>query len=110
MVTQTKQLLAKKKPIQDIASWMETYVAIRNKKSPELTIDLLAYGAVITQEPRDYKVGWLTYDFQFRRLAAARKTGSIKWSSRDIALWNYAVCRPALSTPPLPHLVKVMTN
>ena len=71
-----KQARSQKKPIQDLATWVQAFMAflaIRNRKFPEAMNDLLAYRALIT---RDYQgLGWLSYNFQFRRLAATRGSG-----------------------------------
>lgn len=89
-----KQLKPQRKPIQDLATWMQAFmvfVAIRNRKFPESTNDLLAYGALIARGARDYRgSGWLSYDFQFRRLAAARGSAT-KWAEKDVSLWNETV-------------------
>ena len=71
-------------------------MAIRNLKHPAHTNDLLAYRALITQGAQDYKgLGWLSYDYQFRRLAAAR--GNLgNWRQKNVALWNDTMCKPPL--------------
>ena len=88
--------------IRDLATWVEafmTYVAIRARKSPELVGDLLAYSSLIARGARDYRGnGWLVYDFQFRRLAAAG--GSVtKWSVKDVSLWHETVGRQEVPMP-----------
>ena len=97
VVTQARQVRSQKKPIQDVATWMEaflTFVTIRNRKHPTFTNDLLSYGALIVRGARDYKgPGWLSYDFQYRRLAAARQNHG-DWGKKDVALWNDTVCKP----------------
>ena len=94
------QVRSQKKPIQDVATWMEaflTFVTIRNRKNPTFTNDLLAYGALIMRGSRDYKgPGWLSYDFQYQRLAAARQNHG-DWEKRDMALWNDGVQAPGQS-------------
>ena len=46
---------------------------------------------------RDYKCpGWLSYDFQYRRLAAACQNHG-DWEKRDMALWNDSVQAPGQS-------------
>ena len=88
---------SQKKPIQDVATWMEaflTFVTIRNRKHPTFTNDLLAYGALIVRGARDYKgPRWLSYDFQYWRLAAAHQNHG-DWGKKDVALWNDTVCKP----------------
>lgn len=95
LVTQVKQM-AKKRPIKDIETWMEafcTFAAIRSK-NPECMADLLAYGASIARGARDYGgSSWLSYDFQFRRLAAAKKL-TRGWGQKDVALWNDTFLKP----------------
>ena len=97
VVTETRHLKGQKKAIQDIATWMEAFLlfaTIRNRSHPDHTNDLLAYGALIVKGAKDYKgPGWLAYDYQFRRLAAAR--GNLgNWGQRDVSLWNDTVCKP----------------
>ena len=50
-------------------SWMQvflTFAAVCNRKLPKHTNDLLAYGAIIVKDVKEYKgQGWLSYDFQF---------------------------------------------
>ena len=97
MVTESRHLKSQKKSIQDAATWTEaflTFATIRNKKHPSHTNDLLAYGAMIVRGAKEYKgSGWLSCDFQYRRLAAAR--GNLgNWGQRDVALWNDTVCKP----------------
>ena len=71
-----------------------TFVTIRIRKHPTFTNDLLAYGALIVRGARDYKgPRWLSYDFQYRRLAAARQNHG-DWGKKDVALWNDTVCKP----------------
>lgn len=93
VVTASQQVKPKRKQLQDLAAWMEaflTFVAIRSKKAPEETRDLIAYGAHC-QGASDYKgSGWLFYDFQFRRVAAARGTVT-QWAMKDISLLNETV-------------------
>ena len=77
VVTDSRHLKAcQRKTIQDVATWMEaflTFATICNKKFPEHTNDLLAYKALIVKGAKDYKgSGWLSYDYQYRRLAVAR--------------------------------------
>ena len=103
VVTESRHLKSQKKVIQDVATWMEaflTFATIRNRTHPTHTNDLLAYGALIVRGARDYKgSGWLSYDFQYRRLAAARGNCG-NWGHRDVSLWNDTVCKPAnLETP-----------
>ena len=94
VVTQARQVRSQKKPIQDVVTWMEaflTFVTIRNRKHPTFTNDLLAYGV---RGARDYKgPGWLPYDFQYQRLAAAHQSHG-DWGKKDVALWNDTVCKP----------------
>ena len=102
VLTHSKQVKAQKKPIRDIATWVEafmTFAAVRNRKHPEHNNDLLAYGSIIVQGARDHKTpGWLTYDYQFRRLAAAR--GCMEgWGKKDVALWNDTVYKPISQDP-----------
>ena len=97
VVTESRHLKSQKKAIHDISSWMEAFLAftaIRNRKHPAHTNDLLAYGVLIAQGARDYKgLGWRSYDYQFRRLAAAR--GNLgNWGLKDVPLWNETVCKP----------------
>ena len=97
VLTENRHLKGQKKSIKDISSWIEaflTFTAIRNRKLPEHTNDLLAYGALIARGARDYKgCGWASYDYQFRRLAAARgKLGN--WGQKDVSLWNETVYKP----------------
>ena len=77
-----------------------TFTTIRNRTHPTHANDLLVYGALIVRGARDYKwSGWLSYDFQYRRLAAARRNFG-NWGHRDVSLWNDTVCKPAnLETP-----------
>ena len=87
-----------RKSIKDISSWIEAFLAfaaIRNRKHPTPTNDLLAYGALVARGAHDYKgLGWLSYDFQFRRLAIAQ--GNLgNWGQKDVSLWNETVCKPA---------------
>ena len=100
VVTASKQVRPQKKQIQDLATWIEaflTFVAIRTRKQPELTDDLMAYGTLIARGARDYRgSGWLSYDFQFRHLAAARGK-TTKWGEKDVSLWNETVCKPEWS-------------
>ena len=36
--------------------------------------------------------GWLSYDFQYHRLAVAR--GNLgNWGQKDVSLWNNTVCK-----------------
>ena len=105
VLTPNKQVKAQRKPIRDIATWAKaflTFAAVRNRKHPEHNNDLLAYGSLIVRGARDYKnSGWLTYDYQFRRLAAAR--GSMKgWGQKDVALWNDTMLKP--TSQDLTHL------
>lgn len=98
VVTDSRHLKGQRKTTQDVATWMEaflTFATIRNKKFPEHTNDLLAYGALIVKGARDYKGwGWLSYDYQYRWLAAAR--GNLgDWGRKDICLWNDALCKPS---------------
>ena len=73
------------------------YATIRNRKHPKYTNDLLAYGALIVRGAGDYKgPGWLSYDFQFRRLAAARGNLGDR-GKKDVSLWNDTVCKPDTS-------------
>lgn len=97
VVTENRHIKGQKKAIKDISSWIEAFLAfaaIRNRKHPNHTNDLLAYGALVARGARDYKgLGWLSYDFQFRRLAAAR--GNLgNWGQKDVSLWNETVCKP----------------
>lgn len=106
VVTAGKQWRSQKRQIRDLATWVEafmTYVAIRARKSPELVGDLLAYSSLIARGARDYRGnGWLVYDFQFRRLAAA--CGSVtKWSVKDVSLWNETVGRQEVPMPTPSH-------
>ena len=97
VLASSKQAKTQKKPIQDLPTWVQAFmafVAIRNRKYPEATNDLLAYAALIARGAKDYRgQGWLSYDFQFRRLAAARGS-SAKWAEKDVSLWNDTVCKP----------------
>ena len=106
IVTESWHLQSQKKVIQDVVTWMEaflTFATIRNRTHPTHTNDLLAYGALIVRGARDYKgSGWLSFDFQYRRLAAARGNFG-NWGHRDVSLWNDTVCKPAnLETPRYP--------
>ena len=97
MLTENRHLKGQKKSIKDISSWVEAFLAfaaIRNRKLPEHTNDLLAYGTLIARGARDYKgCGWASYDYQFRRLAAA--WGNLgNWGQKDVSLWNETVCKP----------------
>ena len=102
VVSQSRHVKNHRKPIQDVATWIEaflTFAAVRNWKHPEQTNDLLAYGTLIVCGARDYKgSGWLSYDFQHHKLAAARGN-SHGWSQRDVALWNDTVCKEDLPRP-----------
>ena len=99
VLTSSKQVRPKKKPIQDISSWFEAFMvfaAIRIRKHPDSASDLMAYGALIARSARDYRgSGWITYDFQFRRLAAARGKPA-NWGIKDVSLWNETVCKADL--------------
>ena len=89
------QVRSQKKPIQDIATWMEaflTFVTIRNRKHPTFTNDLLAYGALIMRGSRITRV----QGGYHRRLAAARQNHG-DWEKRDVALWNDSVQAPGQS-------------
>ena len=96
VVTQSRHMKGQKKPIQDIATWVEaflTFATVRNRKYPAHTNDLLAYGALVVRGARDYKgPGWLSYDFQYRRLAAARGNFG-DWGKKDVSLWSDTVCK-----------------
>ena len=96
VVSSTKQVRPRKKQIQDLATWMEAFlvfVAVKTQKKPQLMVDLMAYGALIARGARDYRgSGWLSYDFQFRRLAAARGSAT-KWGEKDVSLWEETVSR-----------------
>ena len=98
MVMENRHIKGQRKSIKDISSWIEAFLAIaaiRNRKHPTHTNDLLAYGALVARGAYDYKgLGWLSYDFQFRRLATAR--GNLgNWGQKDVSLWNETVCKPA---------------
>ena len=96
VVTQSRHMKGQKKPIQDIATWVEaflTFATVRNRKYPAHTNDLLAYGALVVRGARDYKGPvWLSYDFQYRRLAAARGNFG-DWGKKDVSLWSDTVCK-----------------
>lgn len=96
VVTENRHLKGQKKSIRDISTWMEAFLvfaAIRNRKLPAHTNDLLAYGALVARGARDNKgLSWLSYDYQFRRLAAAR--GNLgNWGQKDVSLWSETVCK-----------------
>lgn len=101
IVSQAKQM-AKKRVISDITSWMEafcTFAAIRGRRHPETIVDLMAYGALVVKGARDYGGStWLSYDYQFRRLAAAKKL-TTGWGKKDVALWNDAIIKPISTNP-----------
>lgn len=96
VVAASKQVKPKRKQIQNLATWMETFltfVAIRSRKAPEEACDLLAYGALIAKGARDYKgAGWLSYDFQIKCVAVARGKVS-QWAVKDVSLWNETVAK-----------------
>lgn len=103
VVTDSRHIKGQRKTIQDVATWVEaflTFATVRNRKHPAHTNDLMAYGALIVKGARDYKgSGWLSYDYQYRRLAAAR--GNLgDWGKKDICLWNDVMCKPTLPETP----------
>uniref|UniRef100_A0A1X7V4R4 C3H1-type domain-containing protein n=1 Tax=Amphimedon queenslandica TaxID=400682 RepID=A0A1X7V4R4_AMPQE len=104
VVTQSKQLNCQKKAIQDVATWFEafvTFATIRNRKYPTYASDLLA---LVVRGARDYKgSGWLSYNFQYRWLAAA--CGNLgDWGIKDVSPWNETVCNLASwDTPSQPR-------
>ena len=95
-ISQVKQL-GKKRVITDVTSWVEafcTFAAIRGRRHQETIVDLMAYGALIVKGARDYGGStWLSYDYQFRWLAAAKKLSG-GWGKKDVALWNDAIVKP----------------
>ena len=96
VVTESRHLRTQKKTIQDAATWTEaflTFATIRNRAYPAHTNDLLAYGAMIVRGAKEYRgSGWLSYDFQYHRLAVAR--GNLgNWGQKDVSLWNDTVCK-----------------
>ena len=113
VVTESRHIKGQRKGIPDIGSWMEAfllYATVRNRKHPEHTNDLLAYGALIVKGAREYKgLGWLAYDFQFRRLAAAR--GNLgNWGVKDVSLWSDTVCRQSAGEQPRSPSMSSDTN
>lgn len=100
VVSQSKHL-KKKKVIKDIESWVVafcTFAAVRCKKDPEHTPDLLAYAASIVKGAKDFGgTGWLSYDYRYRRLAAAKNSVS-GWGQKDVVLWNEAFLKPGSSS------------
>ena len=74
-----------------------TFAAVCNRKLSKHTNDLLAYGAIIVKDVKEYKrQGCLSYDFQFRSLVAAK--GKIEgWGQQDMGLWNNTVSKSTIS-------------
>ena len=99
VVSQSKHI-KKKKVIKDIETWIQafcTFIAVRCKKDPEHTPDLLAYAASIVKGAKDFGgTGWLSYDYQYRRLAAAKNSVS-GWGQKDVVLWNEVFLKPGSS-------------
>ena len=89
IISQPGKSVPKKRTIKDIETSMEAYLtfaAVKGKKFPDRIPDLLAYAATIVKASRDYgRKNWLSYDYRFRQLAAAKhlETG---WGSK---IWPY---------------------
>ena len=79
-------------PITDISQWLERYslmAAVLATKFPEKAPELFAYQPTIVRAERNYEGKcWVSYDWQFRREALARK--DLNWSITDPRLYNEA--------------------
>ena len=79
----------KSRKITSFSSWMEAwnvYLAVTIDHMPSRAPSLIAYQRIITSASVQYPLeSWLTYDIQFRTLAASNP--SLRWDVRHADLW-----------------------
>ena len=79
-------------PVTDILLWVECYatlVSVLTSRFPEKAPEFMAYLRTIVHAQRSYfGEGWVTYDYCYRRKAAATK--ALNWSEVNFALYNEA--------------------
>lgn len=80
--------------IERLGEWHKCHdifstIMIRHKKDPQLAIDLIKYGTLISRLA-DQGGDWFNYDRQFRMLIAT-KTGGANWAVLNWELWHSMV-------------------